>query len=74
MGGRSVVIIEGKTPRQKKIKYINQFELHTVLANLELGSHLVMQMSRLVKDLPSVEPIFVKGLQLHGQRGTRAAL
>ncbi|OCW60344.1 site-specific integrase [Trueperella bernardiae] len=31
------VIIKGRTPRQKKIKYLNQFELHSVLANLELG-------------------------------------
>lgn len=29
-------IIKGKTPRVKKIKYLNQFELHTLLADLEL--------------------------------------
>ncbi len=29
-------IIKGKTPRVKKIKYINQFELHTLLDTLEL--------------------------------------
>lgn len=29
-------IIKGKTPRVKKIKYLNQFELHTLLKNLEL--------------------------------------
>lgn len=29
-------IIKGKTPRPKKIKYLNQFELHTLIANLEL--------------------------------------
>ena len=29
-------IIKGKTPAAKKIKYINQFELHTLLANLDL--------------------------------------
>lgn len=29
-------IIKGKTPTQKKIKYLNQFELHTLLANLNL--------------------------------------
>lgn len=29
-------IIKGKTPGVKKIKYINQFELHTLLAGLEL--------------------------------------
>ena len=32
------VIIKGKTPRQKKIKYLNQFELHTLLRHLELGN------------------------------------
>ena len=32
------VIIKGKTPRQKKIKYLNQFELHTLLTHLDLGS------------------------------------
>lgn len=29
-------IIKGKTPRQKKIKYLNQFELHKLLAGLNL--------------------------------------
>ncbi len=29
-------IIKGKTPREKKIKYLNQFELHTLLTNLDL--------------------------------------
>jgi integrase len=31
-------IIKGKTPTQKKIKYLNQFELHTLLVNLDLHS------------------------------------
>ena len=30
-------IIKGKSPSAKKIKYLNQFELHTLLANLDLG-------------------------------------
>lgn len=30
-------IIKGKTPRVKKIKYLNQFELHTLIADLKLG-------------------------------------
>ena len=29
-------IIKGKTPREKKIKYLNQFELHTLIANLDI--------------------------------------
>lgn len=29
-------IIKGKTPRNKKIKYLNQFELHTLLAHLDI--------------------------------------
>ena len=29
-------IIKGKTPRTKKIKYLNQFELHTLLSSLKL--------------------------------------
>jgi integrase len=29
-------IIKGKTPRAKKIKYLNQFELHTLIAHLHL--------------------------------------
>ena len=29
-------IIKGKTPSPKKIKYLNQFELHTMLTTLEL--------------------------------------
>ncbi len=30
------VIIKGKTPRQKKVKYLNQFELHAILGDLVL--------------------------------------
>lgn len=30
-------IIKGKQPSPKKIKYLNQFELHSMLADLELG-------------------------------------
>lgn len=33
-------IIKGKTPTAKKIKYINQFELHTLLNNLNLKSEI----------------------------------
>lgn len=29
-------IIKGKTPKAKKIKYLNQFELHTLIADLEI--------------------------------------
>jgi integrase len=29
-------IIKGKTPKTKKIKYLNQFELHTLVSHLEL--------------------------------------
>ncbi len=31
------VIIKGRQPRVKKIKYLNQFELHALLADLNLG-------------------------------------
>ena len=31
------VIIKGKSPRPKKVKYLNQFELHSILEDLELG-------------------------------------
>lgn len=34
------VIIKGKTPRPKKDKYLNQFELHRLLADLELGEEI----------------------------------
>lgn len=33
-------IIKGKAPTQKKIKYLNQFELHTLLVNLDLRSDI----------------------------------
>jgi integrase len=33
-------IIKGKSPREKKPKYLNQFELHTLLSTLELKSEL----------------------------------
>lgn len=32
------VIIKGRSPRVKKIKYLNQFELHSLLEDLKLGS------------------------------------
>ncbi|WP_238552273.1 site-specific integrase [Bifidobacterium cuniculi] len=31
------VIIKGRAPRVKKMKYLNQFELHAMLADLDLG-------------------------------------
>ena len=34
------VIIKGKTPTVKKIKYLNQFELHTLLIGLNLGTEV----------------------------------
>lgn len=33
-------IIKGRTPREKKIKYLNQFELHTLLVNLKLTTEI----------------------------------
>lgn len=33
-------IIKGKTPREKKTKYLNQFELHTMLTSLKLSPEL----------------------------------
>ncbi len=33
-------IIKGKTPRVKKTKYLNQFELHKLISDLELGSEI----------------------------------
>ena len=33
-------IIKGKKPRHKKIKYLNQFELHKLLSNLDLGQKI----------------------------------
>ena len=33
-------IIKGKTPSEKKIKYLNQFELHTLLSQLEIANKL----------------------------------
>jgi len=34
------VIIKGKQPKDKKIKYLNQFELHTLLISLDLGKEV----------------------------------
>ena len=34
------IIIKGKTPAPKKIKYLNQFELHLLLTNLNLGTEI----------------------------------
>ncbi len=33
-------IIKGKTPRPKKLKFLNQFELHTMLNTLDLGKEI----------------------------------
>lgn len=33
-------IIKGKTPRVKKTKYLNQFELHTMITNLNLSQEI----------------------------------
>lgn len=33
-------IIKGKPPKEKKIKYLNQFELHTLLSSLDLKSEI----------------------------------
>ncbi len=33
-------IIKGKTPKNKKIKYLNQFELHTLIAHLNIKEEL----------------------------------
>lgn len=33
-------IIKGKSPKKKKIKYLNQFELHKLLSNLNLGQEV----------------------------------
>lgn len=33
-------IIKGKQPREKKIKYLNQFELHKLLSDLELSNDI----------------------------------
>ena len=34
------VIVKGKSPRPKKTKFLNQFELHTLLTNLDLKKEL----------------------------------
>lgn len=34
------IIIKGKDPRKKKIKFLNQFELHTLLKSLNLGNEI----------------------------------
>ena len=34
------VIIKGKTPSSKKVKYLNQFELHTLLTSLDLRNEI----------------------------------
>lgn len=34
------VIIKGKNPRKKKIKYLNQYELHSLLTDLKLSSKI----------------------------------
>ena len=41
MNGKPLsTFIKGKTPRIKKTKYLNQFELHKLLSDLDLGSEI----------------------------------
>ena len=66
-------IIKGKPPVAKKIKYLNQFELHTLLISLDLKDKVNwdyfillvaktgMRFSELIKQLPEDKPIFVDG-------------
>lgn len=63
-------IIKGKMPKEKKPKYLNQYELHTLLSNLKLGKNVSwhwfilliaktgMRFSELIKDFPEDQPIF----------------
>ena len=64
------VIIKGKQPRIKKMKYLNQFELHAMLADLDLGAEaswdwLILLIAktglRFSEALPHDKPIFVHG-------------
>ena len=41
-------IIKGKPPKEKKIKYLNQFELHTLIVNLNLGSQINWDWFRMI--------------------------
>ena len=66
-------IIKGKTLAIKKIKYLNQFELHNLLASLELEDKVNwdyfillvaktgMRFSELIKHLPEDKPILLMG-------------
>ena len=70
-------IIKGKTPRVKKIKYLNQFELHTLIAHLDIGEEVNwdwfillvaktgMRFSELTKGLPEDKPIFVGDTKIY---------
>lgn len=62
------VIIKGKTPREKKIKYLSQFELHNLLSSLDLknGSNwdwLIMLIAktgmRFLKHLQSLQKTLI---------------
>lgn len=44
-------IIKGKTPKAKKIKYLNQFALHTLIADLDITEGLVLQDEKIWKPL-----------------------
>ena len=69
------VIIKGKQPRIKKMKYLNQFELHAMLADLDLGDEaswdwLILLIAKTglrfsealgLTHLPHDKPIFVHG-------------
>ena len=55
-------IIKGKTPKVKKIKYLNQFELHTLIAHLDIRKNQIG--IGLFYWLPKRVCVFQKHLQL----------
>lgn len=55
-------IIKGKTPKVKKIKYLNQFELHTLIAHLDIKENQIG--IGLFYWLPKRVCVFQKHLQL----------
>ena len=60
------VVFKGKQPRQKKQKYLDQYQVHNLLEDLDLDHginsyHTAMRFQAIINDMPKDKPIFVNG-------------
>ncbi len=72
-------IIKGKTPKTKKIKYLNQFELHTLIADLDIKDTpnwdwFILLVAKTGMRFSEALAITPEDFSIHGLRHTHASL